>query len=268
MGKSMTINGRTFSYQMEGKGMPIVFVHGFGEDSEIWENQIEGLKRIFLLIAPDLPGSGKSDPIEDVSMEAMADWLKELLDNLEVGKCILIGHSMGGYVALAFTEKYPGNITGLGLFHSTAYADSEEKKTARRRGIEFIQGHGAAKFQEQAIPNLFSSSFKSKNSSKVQEIIVKYTNVQSATLVKYYEAMILRPDRTEILRKFIGPVLYLVGEQDNAVPLRHSLEQCHLPGLSYIHMLKEAGHMGMLEEPNKSIAIIERFSQDCQIVKP
>lgn len=265
MDKSMTINGNTVSYQMVGKGIPIVFVHGFGEDSKIWEGQIEGLKNKFLVIAPDLPGSGKSSQVGDVSMEAMANWLKDLLDDLQVKNCILIGHSMGGYVSLAFAEKYSDRLIGLGLFHSTAYPDTEEKKTARRRSIEFIRDFGAGKFQEQAIPNLFSSSFKAKNTGKVQEIITRYTNVHAETLVKYYEAMILRPDRTEVLRNFSAPVLYLVGEQDNAVPLRHSLEQCHLPGLSYIHILNEAGHMGMLEEPIKSTAIIENFSQDCEI---
>jgi pimeloyl-ACP methyl ester carboxylesterase len=268
MGNSMMINGRAVSYQIAGKGTPVVFVHGFGEDSEIWENQIEGLKDKFLIIAPDLPGNGKSDLVEDVSMEAMAGWLKDLLNNLKVNKCILIGHSMGGYVSLAFAEKYPERLIGLGLFHSTAYPDSEEKKAARRRSIEFIQQYGAAKFQEQAIPNLFSSSFKVKNPGKVQEIIVRYTNVQATVLVKYYEAMILRPGRSEILTKIDAPVLYLVGEQDNAVPMRQGLEQCHLPGLSYIHILKEAGHMGMLEEPVKSTAKLEKFFLDCEIAKP
>lgn len=268
MGNSKKINGQSVFYRMEGNGTPIVFVHGFGEDSEIWKNQIEGLNNKFLVIAPDLPGTGKSDLIEDISMEGMADWLKNLLDSLEVNKFILIGHSMGGYISLAFAEKYPSTLLGLGLFHSTAYPDTEEKKTARRRSIEFIQDHGAAKFQEQAIPNLFSSSFKTKYPGKVQEIIVRYTNVKAATLVKYYEAMILRQGRTDILRKINVPVLYLAGEQDNAVPLRHSLEQCHLPGLSYIHILKDSGHMGMLEEQIKSTAIIEKFLLDCEIVKP
>jgi pimeloyl-ACP methyl ester carboxylesterase len=264
-GNTMKISDHAVFYRMAGKGTPVVFVHGFGEDASLWENQIKGLETRFLVIAPDLPGSGKSEIIVDLSIEGMASWLKDLLNILQVSKCILIGHSMGGYISLAFAEKYPEMLFGLGLFHSTAYPDSEEKKSTRRRGIEFIQTHGARKFQEQAIPNLFSGDFKTKNAAKVQEIILRYTNVQAATLVKYYEAMILRPDRTHVLRNFKAPVLYLVGEQDNAVPLRQSLEQCHLPGLSYIHILKKAGHMGMLEEPDKSTEIVGEFCMDCKM---
>ena len=119
-----------------------MLVHGFGEDSRVWENQEAVLQQHFKLIIPDLPGSGKSALTEDVSMEGMARVLKEILDDLAIGSCIMIGHSMGGYITLAFAEKYPASLIAFGLFHSSAYADNEEKKTARRRGIEFIREQG------------------------------------------------------------------------------------------------------------------------------
>ena len=163
----------------------------------------------------------------------------------------MIGHSMGGYISLAFAEKHPDRLRALGLVHSTAYADSEEKKAARRKSIEFIGKHGAAEFIRQSAPNLFSDGYKQKNPAGLHEFFERYDNFLAASLVSYYEAMIKRPERTSVLSDFNGPVLFLIGEKDNAVPLDQSLKQCHLPKIAYIHILESAAHMGMLEEPGE-----------------
>jgi len=171
----------------------------------------------------------------------------------------MIGHSMGGYITLAFADKYPNRLRSFGLFHSTAYPDSEEKKTARRRGIEFIQQNGPVKFLEQSIPNLFCEEFRKKDPKTVQKILARYTNFTSQSLVNYYEAMMLRPDRTHVLKSFPGPVLFILGKYDTAVPLEQGLQQCYMPGLSYIHVLEHSAHMGMWEEPSFSNPFIEDF---------
>ena len=259
MEKQIFINDQPVFYRVSGKGRPVMLVHGFGEDGNIWENQVPVLEKKYLLIVPDLPGSGRSAPAKDVSMEAMAAVLKNILDDLRITACTMIGHSMGGYIVLAFAEKYPLYLHTIGLFHSSAYADDEEKKTARKRGIEFIRDHGAARFLEQAIPNLFSDTFKAQYPDTVKEIIARYTNFPAQSLVRYYEAMMQRPDRTHVLKEFPKAVLFIAGESDTSVPLEHSLQQCHLPGLSYIHILRNSGHMGMLEESAKSTQIVENF---------
>ena len=127
-------------YRTVGKGKPIVLIHGFAEDGNVWKNQIEFLKNHFQLIIPDLPGSGKSEMIKDMSIEGMAEMIKEIL-NFEVQKflrqpaeaegVILAGHSMGGYISLALAEKYPALISSIALVHSSAFADSDEKKYNR-----------------------------------------------------------------------------------------------------------------------------------------
>ena len=265
--KEITINknGSTLFYRLKGEGTAVMLVHGFGEDGQIWENQYLALQDRFRMIVPDLPGSGRSSMKDELSMDLMAVQLKELLDELKVDTCYMIGHSMGGYVTLAFAEQFPERLKGLGLFHSTAFADSEEKKAVRRRGIDFIETHGALKFQEQAIPNLFSDIFKQENPDKLPEFIEKYTNVQGEALVSYYEAMIKRPDRTHILKNFNKPLLFIMGEKDTAVPLEHSLRQCHLPRLSYIQILRHSAHMGMLEEAKVSTGFIRKFLKECEI---
>ena len=265
MEKIIIIDGKEIFCRLTGSGKPVLLVHGFGEDGTIWENQVPVLEKQFRLIIPDLPGSGRSPLTSDVSMEGMAGVLKKLLDELDISSCVLIGHSMGGYVALAFAEKYAGYLQALGLFHSTAFADNEEKIVSRRRGIEFIRENGAAKFIEQSTRSLFSEDFKLQHPDTVQEIIDRFTNFLPQSLVRYYEAMIQRPDRTAVLKGWQKPALFIMGKYDKAVPLEQVLLQCHLPVLSYIHILKHSGHMGMLEEPGTSTGLLVDFLQNYEI---
>src|SRR5215210_649891 len=136
---------------------PVILVHGFGEDHSVWDQQARHLEKNCRLIVPDLPGSGKAK-LGDVSMEGMADHLKNILEEQSVSSCIMIGHSMGGYVTLAFAEKYPEMLAGFGLFHSSAYADSEEKKATRRKAIDFIRKNGTKEFLKTSVPNLIAKN--------------------------------------------------------------------------------------------------------------
>ena len=274
MNKSIPYNNSPLHYSVQGNGVPVILIHGFGEDGAIWDDLADRLKDKFKLIIPDLPGSGKSPMVnKKESIESMADCIHEILKS-ELANAspketaIMIGHSMGGYITLAFAEKYPHLLNAFGLFHSSSYPDNEEKKEARRKSIAFIQQHGAAKFIEQSTPNLFSENFKKKHPDIVQAQVALYTNFLASALVQYYEAMMERPDRTEILKQFKGPILFIMGKHDTAIPLEHSLQQCHLPDLSYTLILENSGHMGMLEEAEKSSHFIENFLTEIEIVNP
>lgn len=246
-------------YRVIGSGKPVMLVHGFGEDGEIWNNQVQFLKEKVKLIIPDLPGSGQSEMIEDMSMEGMAEVLHSIIHEEKIERCTVIGHSMGGYILLALAEKYWNHLDAFGLFHSSAYADSEEKKTVRKKGIAFIHEHGAFEFLKTTTPNLFSQQTKDERPELIHKLISSLNNFSADALVSYYEAMMKRPDRTNILQKAFVPVLFIMGKYDNAVPLKDSLEECHLPEKSYIHILHQSGHMGMLEETEKSNRILEEF---------
>lgn len=247
----MIYQQKQLHYEVIGKGPAVLLVHGFGEDSSVWRNQRDALPG-FQLILPDLPGSGSSETIDDMSMEGLADSLLAILDQERIEQCILIGHSMGGYVALAFAEKYSNRLQGLGLFHSTAFADSEAKIETRRKGIQFIQEHGAFAFLKTSTPNLFSPMTKANQNHLVEEQVQRSASFTDAALIHYYESMIKRPDRTHLLETTTLPVLFIMGKYDAAVPMQDSLQQCHLPALSYVHILKESGHMGMLEQVTDS----------------
>ena len=250
-------------YRVAGSGQPVLLIHGFGEDGRVWNSLLESLSRDFLLIVPDLPGSGHSKMKGgDWSMEALAETVRAITLREDLKAFTVIGHSMGGYVALALAEKYPTILKGLGLFHSTAFADSEEKKITRKRGIQFIEDHGQLKFLEQATPNLFSETSKATKPHVISDLIEIFTNFQEGALVHYYEAMMDRPDRTHILKNHPGPVMFILGESDTAVPLADGLKQSHLPRLSYIHILRNSGHMGMIEETDKCREILQKFLHD------
>src|SRR5438309_1230925 len=143
--KEIVLNKKKFFYREEGEGPAVVLLHGFAEEGRIWKKQF-GFFSGYRLLIPDLPGSGGSEGTEDMTMEGLARSIHDFLEQLSVKKSILIGHSMGGYITLAFAEKYPEQLCGFGLFHSTAFADSEEKKETRRKGIRFIEEHGAYEF--------------------------------------------------------------------------------------------------------------------------
>jgi pimeloyl-ACP methyl ester carboxylesterase len=268
MDKEITIDGKKLFYRVSGNGKPVMLVHGFGETGDVWDKQVAHLKGDFKLIVPDLPGSGRSEIIEDMSMEGMAEVLKTLLDSrfppLDGFSVAVIGHSMGGYIALAFAEKYGKMLNGLGLFHSSAFPDTEEKKAVRLKGVAFIEEHGAFEFLKTSTPNLFSPHFKAESPKLVDEFVQSLHNFSAESLVLYYKSKIKRPDRTSVLKKSSMPVLFIMGAFDNAVPLQDGLKQCHLPERAYINVLEHSGHMGMMEETDKSNGILKAFLTDNQ----
>lgn len=249
--KCFPFEGSEVHYSVTGKGTPVVLLHGFGEDSTIWNNQVADLQQHCMLILPDIPGSGKSAMLQkyEVSMGDYGGCIKALLDVEAISKCVLFGHSMGGYITLEFAEKYPERLTAFGLVHSTAFADSEEKKATRRKGIEMMNEYGAYPFLKNTIPNLFSTKFKQEQAEKVNALIEKWNLFTKEALIQYYNAMIHRPDRTHVLRDSKVPVLFIVGTEDVAAPLNDLLQQVHLPKIAHIHIIEGVGHMSMLEAP-------------------
>lgn len=261
--KRLTYKNGTLSYRVGGEGNAIVLLHGFGEDGEVWKNQFD-LFPNHRLIIPDLPGSGGSELMDNISMESLARSVVAVLDAEGIKQCVLIGHSMGGYIALAFADHHHERLNGFGLFHSTAFADSEEKKDTRRKGIQFIQRYGGAEFLKTTIPNLYGPVSKEKRKDLIEEHLLSTRNFLAEALVSYYEAMIARPDRTHLLSMTDLPVLFIAGRHDAAVPCEDALRQSHLPRLSYIHILEHSGHMGMLEEPEESNKALLSYIELCE----
>lgn len=262
--KQITYKHSVLSYRVAGEGNAIVLLHGFAEDGAVWRNQFD-LFPNHRLVIPDLPGSGASELMENTSMESLARSVVAVLDAEEISQCILIGHSMGGYITLAFADHHHERLKGFGLFHSTSYADSEEKKETRKKGIEFIRRYGSEEYLKTTTPNLFAPVTKEERKELIDEHLLRLRNFSGEALVSYSEAMIARPDRSHLLSMTNLPVFFVIGRHDAAVPFDVSMGQIHLPRLSYIHILEHSGHMGMLEEPEESNKALQSFIELCEV---
>ena len=257
--KHISYQNTKINYSTYGIGKPVMLVHGFAEDSSVFELQVNNLKDNYFIIVPELPGIGKSEILdkEKVQIADYAAILKEIIDAEKIKCLTLIGHSMGGYITLAFAQKYPETLNGFGLLHSSAYADDEAKIATRRKAISFIEGNGTEAFLKTTIPNLFFDTEKSKEDIKT--LIEKGNNFNPQVLIQQYNAMIERPDTTSILKTFNHPILFIIGEHDKAVPREQSLQQSHLPKIAYVHILPKTGHMGMIEEPETTNKYLREF---------
>ncbi|MFL9482355.1 alpha/beta fold hydrolase [Chitinophagaceae bacterium LWZ2-11] len=273
MKKVFTYNQVNVSYRVEGKGIVVVLLHGFGETGTVWDAQIEYLKKYCKLIVPDLPGSGLS-VIPDIlinnsefsTIEYYASCIHALLIHEQVNACIMLGHSMGGYITLAFADKFSALLKGFGFVHSTAFADSPEKKINRQRGIELMEKYGGYSFLKTTTPNLFTTSYKEAEFYKVENLIEEGRFFATPALQNYYRAMMNRPDRIAVLKGSKFPVLFIIGEEDVAVPIKDSLTQASIPKISYIHILQDVGHMGMWEKESLVNDFIEKYISALQLV--
>ncbi|GAB4092646.1 alpha/beta fold hydrolase [Flaviaesturariibacter terrae] len=230
--------------------LPLVLLHGFGETAAIWSEQAP-LRNEFPVLTPALPGSG-APGLPAYSLEALAASVRERLDAEGIDRCILVGHSMGGYVALAFAERWPERLAGLGLFHSTSFADTAAKIETRRKGIDFIRRNGGTAFLRTSTAALYAEETRRDRPGLLEKHLAEATQISDDALIGYYEAMIQRPDRAHLLRNAQIPVLFVLGRQDNAVSLADGLAQCHMPRLSQVYLLESAGHMGMRECPEQA----------------
>jgi pimeloyl-ACP methyl ester carboxylesterase len=172
-----------------------------------------------------------------------------------------MGHSMGGYIALAFAEQFPEKMAALALLHSTAYADSEERKQKRLQAIEFINREGSLAFLQLSIPGLFSADSRSSRPSAIDSLIHSMKNVPATVLIQYYRAMIDRPDRSYVLQSATYPVMFIIGREDEVVKAADTLQLAKITANAYIHVLDKVGHMSMLEAPETFIQLLLAFRQ-------
>lgn len=257
----------TLSYIDLGKGSAVVLVHGFCEDLNIWNDYTRQLSADYRVIVPDLPGFGKSSPEfgEAVNMEYYARRVHEVLDIVltEQERVTFIGHSLGGYVALAFAELYPERINGIGLFHSTAFPDNEEKKQSRDKVAQYIQDKGSAAFTDNFVEPLFYLGNRARLKEEIEQLKSRARLTSKEGAVAATLAMKERPDRTHVLKECEVPVLFIAGKKDTSIPYEKSMEQFHLPAKSLIYSLDNVGHMGMLEEKEECLTVVKSFVELC-----
>jgi pimeloyl-ACP methyl ester carboxylesterase len=248
-----------------GSGAPLVLLHGLSEEGDSWQNIAPALADKFEVWLPDLSGAGRSPlpATENLTIEDMADALYESLQLQGLESITLIGHSMGGYVALAFLEKYGEMLNGIALVHSTPAADNEEKKEQRQKAISLLRGGKKETFLKSMSEKLFAPAFLVSRPEIAAEQFQRSNRSPVETLVQHNSAMAARPARTDALRDTKIPVQWVLGEEDQVLPLDATLAFVALPALSFLSIYKEVGHMSMTEVPERLIADLLRFGRLC-----
>lgn len=261
--KTATFKKESVYFSDTGKGRAVVLLHGFLGSHHIWDATIRNLSRSYRVIAIDLPGHGQSPCFGYAhSMDLMAKCVKAVLDSLKLKKVVMIGHSMGGYVTLAFADLCPDYLRGFCLYHSTGYADSDEKKADRLRAIGLVKASKQV-YTKTTIRNLFAA----KNLKYLKEEIAFALKIAKGTsrrgIVAALHGMRDRPQRDIILGLVEYPIMMVIGEQDNVLPYASLLEQSDTIKHKTVLYLEHDGHFGFLESPRQSNKALRRFIRTC-----
>ena len=238
-----TFNGLELGYEIFGQtGQPIVLIHGFGLDRSIWRDMASRYLANHRVILPDVRGHGESEAPKGIySMTSLAKDIDHLLAFLGVSKAIVCGHSMGGYIALAFAENSPERLAGLGLITTRAKPDSEEARAGRYEMVEKVKEEGSIALAQSLAPKL------SEDESIVSSLKDMIAQTPADGIIGALKGMAERPDRRDLLPKIKVPALVVAGEADQIIDL-HDAEQMAsaLPRGEFLP-IKDAGHMPMLE---------------------
>ena len=175
----ITFKGLPVNYTIHGEGLPLIFLHGFNENLHVWDSIIPTVSKNYKCILIDLPGFGKSHLPSNLSIKYMADSVHRVIEDMALEKPIVIGHSMGGYVTLELVNNFPELISGAGLFHSTAFADSEEKKENRLKTLDFLDKNPVDSFFNVFIQGLFAPQNLKSEFLNTAEAIIGETNKNS-----------------------------------------------------------------------------------------
>lgn len=259
MHKIAPFKNGTIKYTDSGKGRAVVFLHGFLESLEMWRYYADHLPKHIRTICIDLPGHGKSDNFGYTHpMELMAESVRAVLKQERIRKCIIVGHSMGGYTGLAFAEMYPDMLTGLVLYFSSASADDDEKKRNRTRTIDVVK-HSPHLFVSNSIPFLFSDKNKVKYAKSIAILVKRASKMSRQSIIAALEGMRDRQDREIVLKFAPFPVKFVVGDIDPVLPVKDLIRQSKLPRLNSITVLKDTAHMGFIENKKATYVAVKDF---------
>jgi len=240
------VNGVRIACQRRGKGPALMLVHGFPLDHSIWEPVARLLEDRADLFLPDLRGLGESDaPLDGYSMEQYAGDLLALLNQAHIEKAVVAGHSMGGYVALAFARLYPDRLHGLGLIATQAIADSPEARQRRAATADAVRADGVVAVADGMSPKL---SAHPSHAPALHELILRQPQ---AGVIGALGAMAARPDSTELLKHIRVPVTVVAGTADALIPVERSREMAAALPEAKLSELEGVGHMPMMEAPEK-----------------
>jgi len=247
-------------YRISGKGSSLVLLHGYLESIDVWGHFEEKLSEHFQVISIDLPGHGKTGNFGNVhTMKLMADVVHDVTQTIGISNFFLSGHSMGGYVALRYAHDYTKEINGLILLHSAAKADTQDKKANRQRTIELIRKGKKEMVTSQHTPKTFATENIPNFIHQIERIKKIASDTSEEGIIAALNGMKERTDFTNFLNISPFPVLMIAGKKDNFIPFSVSEAHFHLSNKIIPCILENSGHMGFIEEEDKTINTIKNF---------
>ncbi|AWK03324.1 alpha/beta hydrolase [Flavobacterium crocinum] len=245
------------SFSDTGKGNTIIFLHGFLENKKMWKEYVDFFAEKYRVITIDLLGHGESDCLGYVhEMEDNANAVNEVLEHLKIEKATILGHSMGGYVGLAFAEFYPQKIQKLVLLNSTSKEDNPEKKINRTRAIKAVKQNYIA-FVSLAIANLFSENNRTQLADEIEKVKIEALKTPLQGIIASLEGMKIRKDREWLLHENRFPVLLILGKKDPVLNYEDSLSQIEDTTVELVSF--EDGHMSQIENKEALKTVLADF---------
>jgi len=255
--KNILYKNTKISYTDSGEGNAIVLLHGFLENKKMWKDYVFFFSNQYRIITIDLLGHGESDCLGYVhSMEENARAVHEVLEYLQIKKTTILGHSMGGYVGLAFAELYPESIQKLILLNSTSKEDSPEKKLNRTRAIKAVK-QNYVNFVSLAIANLFSENNRTRLADEIEKVKTQALKTPLQGIVASLEGMKIRKDRETLLRENLFPVLLILGKKDPVLNYEESITQIENTTAELISF--DDGHMSHIENKEELKKVLSEF---------
>ena len=245
------------SYSDTGKGSPIVLLHGFLENQTMWQDLVPELSKKHRIITIDLLGHGETGNLGYLhSMEDQADMVYVLLSHLKIKKAVFIGHSLGGYIAMAFAEIYPETIKGLVLLNSTSRADNDERKANRDRAIKAVKQNYTA-FVRMSIANLFSEKNREILLDAIENTRTEALKTSLQGIVASLEGMKIRKDREVLLHFSAFPKLLILGKQDPVLNYEENVTQLENTSVQLVTF--PDGHMSHIENEKELMKVLLDF---------
>lgn len=262
MTSSIVYNQKLLSYNITGQGTPVVLLHGYLETKELWDNISKELSKQYLVICPDLPGQGDSEPLLGQTVETMAESIYGLLESLKIEKANVFGHSMGGYITLAFAELFPDKVDKFGLLHSHPFPDSPEKKEQRIQEISLVNRGRREFIIKFAIPGYFATGYAEENPEKLDRALELALKTTDSGMIACINAMRNRKNRLYVLQDSKVISLWIAGRKDEFLPCSTAIETARELKNTKFYILENSGHVGMVEEFEKTVKILNQFLQN------